>query len=115
MSIFKGFPFLSMTTQERAPVFRYNAEEEVFHHTIKFAEHMSDPSETTTIPDAFYFAAMEQGGGLPESNLEAFVRTMTNGPVEQQLVNMAVVLYAVSRKVDKLEVKVDKSIGIIKK
>ncbi|RPB18713.1 hypothetical protein L211DRAFT_871670 [Terfezia boudieri ATCC MYA-4762] len=69
---------------------------------------MSDPSETTTIPDAYYFAAMEQGGGPPESNREAFVRTMTNGPVEQQLVNIAGVLYDVGRKVDKLEVKVDK-------
>ncbi|RPB26434.1 hypothetical protein L211DRAFT_675248 [Terfezia boudieri ATCC MYA-4762] len=69
---------------------------------------MSDPSETTTIPDTFYFAAMEQGGGPPESNREAFVRTMTNGPVEQQLVNIVGVLYDVGRKVDKLEVKVDK-------
>ncbi|RPB18709.1 hypothetical protein L211DRAFT_843347 [Terfezia boudieri ATCC MYA-4762] len=69
---------------------------------------MSDPSETTTIPDAYYFAAMEQGGGPPESNREAFIRTMTNGPVEQQLVNIAGVLYDVGRKVDKLEVKVDK-------
>ncbi|RPB18111.1 hypothetical protein L211DRAFT_871907 [Terfezia boudieri ATCC MYA-4762] len=69
---------------------------------------MSGPSETMTIPDAYYFAAMEQGGGPPESNREAFVRTMTNGPVEQQLVNIAGVLYDVGRKVDKLEVKVDK-------
>ena len=76
---------------------------------------MSDlpyPSEATMIPDALYFGAMEPGGGQPQSNREAFVRSITNGPVEQQLVNIAGVLYDVSRKVDKridkLEGKVDK-------
>ena len=69
---------------------------------------LSHPSEATTIPDALYFGAMEQGGGQPQSNREAFVRSMTNGPVEQQLVNIAGVLYDVDRKVDKLEGKVDK-------
>ena len=70
---------------------------------------LSHPSEATTIPDTLYFAAMEQGGGQPQSNREAFVRSMTNGPVEQQLVNIAGVLYDVGRKVDKLEEKVDRN------
>ena len=70
---------------------------------------LSHPSEATTIPDALYFGAMEQGGGQPQSNREAFVGSMTNGPVEQQLVNIAGVLYDVDRKVDKLEEKVDRN------
>ena len=73
---------------------------------------LSHPSEATTIPDALYFGAMEQGGGQPQSNREAFVRSITNGPVEQQLVNIAGALYDVDRKlnkrIDKLEEKVDK-------
>ena len=68
---------------------------------------LSHLSEATTIADTLYFTATEQGGG-PQSNREAFVRSTTNGPVEQHLVNIAGVLYDVDRKVDKLEGKVDK-------
>ena len=74
---------------------------------------LSHPSEATTIPDALYFGAMEQRGGQPQSNREAFVRSITNGPVEQQLVNIVGALYDVDRKldkrIDKLEEKVDRN------
>ena len=70
---------------------------------------LSHPSDDTTIVDALYFAATEEGGGQPQSNREAFVRSMTNGPVEQQMVKIAGVLYDVGRKVDKLEEKVDRN------
>jgi len=68
---------------------------------------LSHPSEATTIPDALYFAA-EEAGRTPQTKREAFVRAVTTGPVEQQLVNIAGELYDLGRKVDKLEGKVDK-------
>jgi len=68
---------------------------------------LSHPSEATTIPDALYFAA-EEAGRTPQTKKEAFVRAVTTGPVEQQLVNIAGELYDVGRKVDKLDIKVDK-------
>ena len=52
---------------------------------------------------------MEQAGGQPQFNRDAFVRSMSNGPAAQQLVNIAGVLYDVGRKVDKLEEKVDRN------
>jgi len=70
---------------------------------------LSHPSEATTIPDALYFAA-EEAGRTPQTKREAFVRAVTTGPVEQQLVNIAGELYDVGRKVDKLEEKMDRKI-----
>jgi len=73
---------------------------------------LSHPSEATTIPDALYFAA-EEAGRTPQTKREAFVRAVTTGPVEQQLVNIAGELYDMGRnmdrKFDKLEEKVDRN------
>jgi len=74
---------------------------------------LSHPSEATTIPDALYFAA-EEAGRTPQMKREAFVRAVTTGPVEQQLVNIAGELYDMGRnmdrKFDKLEEKMDRKI-----
>ena len=74
-----------------------------------------DASEGTTIPDELYFGAMQDGAGVgrPQTNREAFVRSMTHGPVEQQLVNIAGGLYDVGRKVDNLEEKMDKRMSAL--
>jgi len=61
---------------------------------------LSHPSEATTIPDALYFAA-EEAGRIPQTKREEFVRAVTAGPVEQQLVNIAGELYAMGRKMDR--------------
>ena len=61
---------------------------------------MLHPSRATTIPDDLYFAA-EDTGTTPQTQREAFVRAVTTGPVEQQLINIAGALYDVERKLDK--------------
>ena len=68
---------------------------------------MSHSSRDTTIPDDLYFAA-EDARTTPQTKREAFVRAVTTGPVEQQLVNIAGELYDVKRSVEKLEEKVDR-------